>query len=580
MERNYKFAVEDIQKINLSEYEDDEFAVARMGFLSTRPNSHGLIISEEVLRQSAPSVLNKWLVADMTNVIDAGTHSSKEKIVGRIPKEQEVEFVYDDNDYLRAYVDVVVSKIYAADFCELFETDNNRAVSVEMLTYSSDEDENVVESFRIVGVTVLGRAIKPSCPQSDIEFTRFSADDADAFFAKVYNNNLTTVQQFVNKRKELMADKKTYKIDKSKEAVSDTPWSSVDKTKLRNAVMEAANRATLVKSVYLLVEDGWEDAPSEHLKFPVMQLKGDTFVYNSNALSSALGYAKKENETSVVSKVEKIQKKLGLDSDEKEDKTKMAKEIKFAAVDIGDLWGKLYHAVHDKDTAYEYCIYGIYEEDNKKFVILTDRAGDKYRLDFSLTEEGLTLADQIVKVQQEFVETETMYKFAEPENVEQYKTFADDDDDDDDDNDEDDKDDEDKVEMSVEEMADKIAELEANISDRDNIIMEKDQKMSEMETELAELRAFKEGVEKKEQVMSVDAVMAEVKDCLSDDKFNEFRDKGLAYNFSELDAWKNEVKAFAFENSKNAPKKTVRASVWSFAAPITTETRKSNSLWK
>lgn len=44
----------------------------------------------------------------------------------------------------------------------------------------------------------------------------------------------------------------------------------------------------------MLVEDGWEDAPSEHLKYPVMELKGDTFVYNRDGLSSALGYAKKK----------------------------------------------------------------------------------------------------------------------------------------------------------------------------------------------------------------------------------------------------------------------------------------------
>ena len=50
MEKNFSFAVEDIQRINLSEYEDDEFAVAKMGYLSTKPNSHGLKISEKVLR--------------------------------------------------------------------------------------------------------------------------------------------------------------------------------------------------------------------------------------------------------------------------------------------------------------------------------------------------------------------------------------------------------------------------------------------------------------------------------------------------------------------------------------------------
>ena len=212
MEKDFKFAVEDIQRINLSEYEDDEFAVAKMGYLSTKPNSHGLKISEKVLRESASTVLNKWLVADMTGIVDAGTHTKEEKIVGRIPKEQNVEFVYDDDGYLRAYVDVVISKIYAKDFCKIFEEENNRAVSVEMRVLSNENDESLVESFKIVGVTTLGKQIRPSCPDSDIEFTRFSQEDADKFFAKVHNNSLTVLKKFVEERKEWLNKKNSYHI--------------------------------------------------------------------------------------------------------------------------------------------------------------------------------------------------------------------------------------------------------------------------------------------------------------------------------------------------------------------------------
>ena len=80
--------------------------------------------------------------------------------------------------------------------------------------------------------------------------------------------------------------------------------------------MKAINKATLVKSVYALVEDGWQDAPSEHLKYPIMQLVGDTFYYNRGALASALAYAKQENESAVISKVEKLYKKFKLNEDE------------------------------------------------------------------------------------------------------------------------------------------------------------------------------------------------------------------------------------------------------------------------
>ena len=589
MKRNIKFAIDNIQKIHLEDYSEDEFAIARMGFLSTRPNSHELNISEDVLRQSAPSVLGKWVVADMTAIIDAGTHTDNQTIVGRIPENQTVEFVKDDDGYLRAYVDTIISKVYARDYCAMFEGDNDRAVSVEMMVETSEEDENEVLSFRIVGVTTLGHAIRPSCPQSNITFTRFSEEDANAFFNKVHKNSLTALEQFAESRKKLMAESKSYKIDKSKEAMSNKAWGDIDKTELRNKIMEAKNRSTLVKAVYMLVEDGWEEAPSEHLKYPVMCFEGDTLVCNKGGLASALGYAKKEEETAVVNKINKIYKNLGLDQDGKEADTKMA-EIAFAAVNIGDMWGKMWDALHakypDGDWGSVYRIDGIYEEDNKKFAIIHHKDEDtKYRLDFSLTEEGLTLADEIVKVELEIVESDEVKKFAEPKNAAKYKKFEDDDsddeDDDDDDKSDDDKDNGSKEEkMSEEDMMAKISELQKSIEDRDNIIMEKDTKMGEMEKELFELREYKAACEKKELATSVESIMSEVKDCMAEEDYKRFRDEGLTCKMSELDAWSNKVKAFCFENGKVGKASKKNDGIFSFAAPVEHTPQKPTDVWE
>lgn len=586
MEKAIKFAVSDIKKIENSDYNSDEFAIAHMGFLSTRPNSHELKISEEVLRKSAPSVLGKWLVADMSSVVDAGTHTEKEHIVGQIPANQEVEFVEDEDGYTRAYADVVVSKIYAKDFCNIFENDNNRAVSVEMTCEMDEEDEDLVLSFNIVGVTALGKAIRPSCPQSDITFTRFSEDEANTFFNKVHH--MSTLENFVQKRKQQMAETKKYKIDKSKESVSDKPWGEVDKSAMRDKIMEASNKDSLVKSVYALVEEGWQEAPSEHLKYPIMELKGDTFVYNKNGLGSALGYAKKENETAVVNKINKIYKNLGLEATDsgKEEDAKMAKEIEFAAVDIGDMWGKLYSAIRSHD-GWRYGIEGIYEEDNKKFAVLRDEDGTLYRLDFSLTEEGMTVAEELIEVQKEFIETDKVVRFAEPENVEDYRKFAEDVDDDDNDKDDhddhDDCDPEDKAEgdedcdegetkkMSADEMEAEMAKLKKDVEDRDNIIMEKD-------IELEQLRAFKKCVEDKEKAVTVEAVLEQVKGCLSAEQMKTFREEGIACEMSALDGWSNKVKAVSFEASVGKKNNKRNADdVWRFGAPANTP--KTETVW-
>ena len=240
MQKEIKFAVEEIKRIEFSDYEEQEYSIARLGFLSTRPNSHEIGISEDVLRASAPSVLGKWIVADV-QWGDATTHTDAEHIVGIVPKEQEVEFVEDDDGYLRAYVDGIISKRYAADFCDIFAKDNERAVSIEA-KFEMDDDDNA-SAFDIKGVTVLGKTVRPSCPESDITFVRFSEQDAEACYGKWQHGSASSaLRKFAEERKQSMADDKKLKVDKSKDALSETAWGDVDKSALRDKIMAASNR--------------------------------------------------------------------------------------------------------------------------------------------------------------------------------------------------------------------------------------------------------------------------------------------------------------------------------------------------
>lgn len=575
LEKLINFAVDTIQQIQFDDYDEKEFAIAKVGFLSTRPNSHGLEISEKVLRECASTVLGKWMVAKMNWLgTDATTHVPSEHIMGSFPKDQDIEFVEDDDGYLRAYATAIISKRYAKDYCKMFDDDNERAVSVEMsvITENGEDINDKVLSFNIVGVTTLGKNVAPSCPESDITMIRFSQEDADAYFNKMNEHNLTPLKKFAKERIESMA--KTYKIDKSKEAMSDKAWGEVDKTAMRDKIMEADNKATLVKAVYMLVEDGWEEAPSEHLKYPVMELKGDTFVYNRDGLASALGYAKKENETTVVNKIEKIYKKLDLDDNEGGKEEKMA-EIEFSAVNIGDLWGRVYAAIREHD-AWDYCIQGIYEEDNQKFAIFIDRDQKLYRMNFTLTEEGFDYDEELIEVKQEFTDTDNIKKFAEPENVEQYTKFADPKDEDDESDDKDDEDEdepkEEPTKMSEDEMMAKIAELEKSVEERDHIIMDKD-------TELEELRAYKAAVVAKEMACRVDSVMEEVRTYINDEQFAEFKAEGLSCGENDIDAWSNKVKATCFSEVKKNIKKDDKG-VFSFAMPKVIKHSDPNSIWE
>ena len=532
-----RFSINEVKRINSSEYENSEFAIGKMGFLSTRPNSHQLNISETVLKESAPSVLGKWIVADMTGVVDAGTHTEQEYIVGMVPRDQEVDFVYDEDGYLKSYVDVIISKVYAKNYCAMFESDNLRNVSVEMNVHTSEEDEHEVLDFNIVGVTTLGKHINPSCPGSDIVFTRFSETEANAFFEDC-KKKCSNLENFMDQRKNKMSEEKKYKIDKSKEALSDKPWGEVDKTKLRNGIMRASNKNTLVKDVYMLVEDGWEDAPSEHLKYPVMELKGDTFVYNRDGLSSALGYAKKENVSSVVSKVEKIQRKLGLFKEGKEADTEMSTKY-FDEIEGRKAWADVIEEVQEHEGR------DAYVDSIEKDHIIYTKDDVRYRVEADIK------VDKDDKTVDADIHWDTVKKDKDQKMSE-------------------------KKEMSIDEAMAEIDRLSKDVEDNKNIIMDKDKQMKDMEKELSELRAFKEAADKQTLAASVESVMSEVKDCLSDDKYKEFRDEGLQCSVDGVDAWANKVKAFCFETG--VKKKAQKGTMWSFANPVQVES-KINSIW-
>lgn len=532
-----RFSINEVKRINSSEYENSEFAIGKMGFLSTRPNSHQLNISETVLKESAPSVLGKWIVADMTGVVDAGTHTEQEYIVGMVPRDQEVDFVYDEDGYLKSYVDVIISKVYAKNYCAMFESDNLRNVSVEMNIHTSEEDEHEVLDFNIVGVTTLGKHISPSCPGSDIVFTRFSETEANAFFEDC-KKKCSNLENFMDQRKNKMSEEKKYKIDKSKEALSDKPWGEVDKTKLRNDIMGASNKNTLVKDVYMLVEDGWEDAPSEHLKYPVMELKDDTFVYNRDGLSSALGYAKKENVSSVVSKVEKIQRKLGLFKEGKEADTEMSTKY-FDEIEGRKAWADVIEEVQEHEGR------DAYVDSIEKDHIIYTKDDVRYRVEADIK------VDKDDKTVDADIHWDTVKKDKDQKMSE-------------------------KKEMSIDEAMAEIDRLSKDVEDNKNIIMDKDKQMKDMEKELSELRAFKEAADKQTLAASVESVMSEVKDCLSDDKYKEFRDEGLQCSVDGVDAWANKVKAFCFETG--VKKKAQKGTMWSFANPVQVES-KINSIW-
>lgn len=570
----YSFSISNIEMFEAENYDKDEFGIVHLDFLGTNPNSHQLEISEEVLKKYANTILGKWIVADMTKIIDCGSHSPLEKIVGYIPETQDIKFTRNSDGYLRANCVGIISKIYAQDFCEVFmNTNTKRSVSVEMLTAGEEFNQNKLVALNIVGVTVLGLKIKPSSPGSEINFTRFSEKEKIEekycnIIQKMSDNSLSELKKFVKERRVNM-EKKTYKVDKSKDSMVDTPWGDVDKTELYKKIIDASNADTLVKDVYMKVENGWKDAPSDKLKYPVMQFKGDTLVYNRNGLSSALGYARAENETDVVSKIEKIYKSLDIedDNDNKESKGKESKTMQEQKFEIEGrkAWGDVIAKVQDHEGK------DVYVDSVEKDHIIYTKGDERYRVE----------ADVKVGEDDKKVSADIKWNTVKKDKVQKMEEKTDDK------NKKDDK----AITMSecvdfikklstdanvdasaycemLEKEAEKNAKLAKDLEDKDNIIMQKD-------TELGELRKFKEDTEKKSVEMEVAKTLEEVKNFVDKEEFEKFECEGKLCKMSELDGWKNKVKSVAFEASKKSNKS--RQGLWRMGSPV--ETNKNTGLW-
>ena len=290
---------------DFQEYSKDKLAIAKVCVLSTAPNSHELNISEEVLRRDIGSIRGNFLVAHMVNG-DARSHDAEEVPVGYFIPDKDIEFEEVEENgqkIVKAWAFAVLSKQYAKEAYNMFVDDNHRATSIEMKVELGD-DEHEVLSFDAYGSTILGLSIRPSCKDAEISLVRF-AEQAQEFFEQ-QSDSLLQLKNFVEERKQLMAEKYVnHPINTSKDAVYTGEW---DGDEAKKNLVKEKNYKTLAPKVCLKLEEGWEDREVTKLGYPVMGLYDGKWRYSTNALSSALAYAKQNDETEVVNKIKAIYK--------------------------------------------------------------------------------------------------------------------------------------------------------------------------------------------------------------------------------------------------------------------------------
>ena len=207
--------------------------------------------------------------------------------------------------------------------------DRKKKVSVEIAVLDSEMVDGIeyIKEFDLKGITILGSRNGIQIKEG-IEGAGLSI--LEVFDAARFSGQKQTIIQAYSQLEDDEKNKedgnlaiedfeKALKVNKSKEAMSDTSWGDVDKAELRKRVVEASNFKEIADDVFLDLREGWEEGEVTKLKYPVMEIKGDELVYNRGALGSAKAYAEKNGEEEVLKKLKAIYEHLDLDFEAKFD---------------------------------------------------------------------------------------------------------------------------------------------------------------------------------------------------------------------------------------------------------------------
>lgn len=354
-----------VSKIDIEEINNGDFLKLKLYAISDTVNRNGSEFLREGFEESIPTIYNKPILAYFNKKMDdAEEHNSRvdvdrygdvfydydydgaEKPVGVIPESAEIYVEQLDGKNWVVINSAYIWTEYNKRLIDVIKRQITKKVSVEIESVDSWE-ENGVEKIRIwkfLGITILGKDKFGNPIEEGIEGaklvldgyensntfnsykSRFSfamSSNKDSYYSEILEKYgvMSKVENTVFAKQDEYGTGKPISVDKSKEAASNDSWGDVDKTTLRDTVLKARNYKTLVKSVYLDVQDGWENSPSEKLKYPVMQYKDGKFVYNAGGLLSAQQYGEKYDE-SIAKKALTIRKRLGLVKSEKEEKMK------------------------------------------------------------------------------------------------------------------------------------------------------------------------------------------------------------------------------------------------------------------
>lgn len=271
---------------------------------------------------------NGRVAYDPEEQVNYWDNSNGEQILGFIRQTDRKEIVERDGLHWICCTAMIYTQYNYKQVKRLLK-DRKKKVSVEIAVLDSEMVDGIenIKEFDLKGITILGSRNGIQVKEG-IEGAGLSI--LEVFDAARFSGQKQTIIQAYSQLEDDEKNKedgnlaiedfaKALKVNKSKEAMSDTSWGDVDKTELRKRVVEASNFKEIADDVFLDLREGWEEGEVTKLKYPVMEIKGDELVYNRGALGSAKAYAEKNGEEEVLKKLKAIYEHLDLDFEAKFD---------------------------------------------------------------------------------------------------------------------------------------------------------------------------------------------------------------------------------------------------------------------
>lgn len=529
-----KFGLEEFEPVtpeiseDYEEAKQDRFAKVKIRLFGDGDNAHTEPVDFEVLKASADSAYDIPLIAEL-NPYDKeedfgghGTLTGKEFSFGFVKESKENPITFEKDEKGKTFITLygLIWKKYFSNVVDIIKDRGNEVeVSVELDIVKgkiSPKGKPIMKQFVLNAITFLGKITTAACQGAEATLC-FSAEDRSAFDT--------------DKRNYLQKHFSNITIDNSKEAAIDGKWSN-PRQKLLNPILNASNKTALLNEAYLFWDDKGEEEgiTLSDVSYPHHLVKGNKLVLQIRGVQAAFARLAQQGKVEGKAKAHLLRhyRELGLSTENFEEFGLTKEQFEL----LMELTGKEENAVISEENVI------------------------KEELD-EIKKEGV---DKDCKecIEPEIKEEEKESDCEECVHEEKCED-SDDEDEKDDDDEEKEMSSDDSIppqepletadEVTVEGLLARIEKLSAE----NEAYLEKINSMCDYE----DLKNFKLNVEAREkeekEMAEMEKVLSAMEDRgigMSEETKNELIQN--RQNFSNIDAWSNYVKAYAFDNCEVA----------------------------